>query len=51
MDSPSGDQHNGGQIAAPTAGKMLNEILPYMGIETGNTDDGKESNISEKDLY
>ena len=46
-----GVNHNGGQIAAPTAGKMLAEILPYMGVETGNKDDGIESNLSEKDLY
>ena len=52
LDTPGEDvNHNGGQIAAPTAGKMLAEILPYMGVETGNKDDGKESNISEKDLY
>ena len=52
LDTPGeGVNHNGGQIAAPTAGKMLAEILPYMGVETGNKDDGKESNISEKDLY
>ena len=43
--------HNGGQIAAPTAGKMLSEILPYMGIETGNKDSENNTNISEKDLY
>lgn len=46
-----GVNHNGGQIAAPTAGKMLSEILPYMGIETGNKDSGDNTNISEKDLY
>jgi len=46
-----GVNHNGGQIAAPTAGNMLSEILPYMGVETGNKDDGTQSNISEKDLY
>ena len=46
-----GVNHNGGQIAAPTAGKMLSEILPYMGIETGNKDSNSNSNISEKDLY
>ena len=43
--------HNGGQIAAPTVGKMLTEILPYMGVESGNKDNGNNSNISEKDLY
>ena len=46
-----GVNHNGGQIAAPTAGKMLSEILPYMGIETGNKDSENNGNISEKDLY
>ncbi len=46
-----GVNHNGGQIAAPTAGKMLSEILPYMGIETGNKDSGSNGTISEKDLY
>lgn len=46
-----GVNHNGGQIAAPTAGKMLSEILPYMGIETGNKDSGNNTNISERDLY
>lgn len=52
LDTPGeGINHNGGQIAAPTAGKMLSEILPYMGIETGNKDNGNNSNISEKDLY
>lgn len=52
LDTPGeGVNHNGGQIAAPTAGKMLSEILPYMGIETGNKDNVNNSNISEKDLY
>lgn len=52
LDTPGeGVNHNGGQIAAPTAGKMLSEILPYMGVETGNKDDGTQSNLSEKDLY
>ena len=51
LNSPNGEEHNGGQIAAPTAGNMLNEILPYMGVETGNKDDGIESNLSQKDLY
>ena len=51
LKSPSGDLHTGGQIAAPTTGKMLNEILPYMGVETGNKDNGNNSNISEEDLY
>ena len=52
LKSPGeGVNHNGGQIAAPTAGKMLSEILPYMGVESGNKYNGNNSNISEKDLY
>ena len=52
LDSPGeGVNHNGGQIAAPTAGNMLKQILPYMGIETGNKDTGNNNNLSEKDLY
>ncbi len=43
--------HNGGQIAAPTAAKMLTEILPYMGVESGNKDTSTNSNLSEEDLY
>ena len=52
LDTPGeGVNHNGGQIAAPTAGNMLEEILPYLGVETGTKDDGNGSNLSEKDLY
>ena len=43
--------HNGGQIAAPTVQKMLSEILPHMGIETGNKININNSNISNDDLY
>ena len=51
LNSPNGNLHNGGEIAAPTAGLMLNEILPYLGVETGNKDNGNNSNISDQDLY
>lgn len=52
LDTPGeGVNHNGGQIAAPTAGYMLSEILPYLGVEYGNKDNLNNSNISEKDLY
>lgn len=51
LDTPGeGVNHNGGQIAAPTAGNMLKEILPYLGVETGNKDDGNNSTAVE-DLY
>lgn len=52
LDTPGeGVNHNGGQIAAPTAGKMLSKILPYMGVESGSKNNGNTSNMSEKDLY
>ena len=52
LKSPNGDLHNGGEIAAPTAGLMLNEILPYLGVETGNKDnENNNNNISDQDLY
>lgn len=51
LKAPGGTEHNGGQIAAPTAGKMLREILPHIGAETGNKNDKIESNLSGKDLY
>ena len=52
LDTPGeGVNHNGGQIAAPTAGKMLSEILPYMGVESGNKDNSNTSTLPEKELY
>lgn len=50
LKNPVGKLHNGGQIAAPTASKMLSEILPYMNVESGNKDNDT-SNISNEDLY
>lgn len=51
LKNPKGSLHNGGQIAAPTAGKMFAEILPYMGIESGNKVNETNNNLSESDLY
>ena len=42
LDSPSNESGiyiSGGQMAAPTVGKMLADILPYMGIEPQYSDD------------
>lgn len=50
LNNPAGKQHNGGQIAAPTAQKMLTEILPYMGVEFGNKQT-EINNISNDNLY
>lgn len=43
--------HNGGVIAAPTAGKMLAEILPYMGIEYGNEIKEITSDLPDSELH
>ena len=51
LKNPKGTLHNGGQIAAPTAGKMFSEILTYMGIESGNKINETNNNLSESDLY
>lgn len=34
LDEPKGASHMGGAIAAPVARNVLNEVLPYLGIET-----------------
>ena len=49
LKNPAGKQHNGGQIAAPTAAKMLTEILPYMGVESGNKTN--TNNTSSEESY
>lgn len=46
LDSPSnksGIYVSGGQMAAPTVGKMLADILPYMGIEPQLSEEEKAS--------
>lgn len=45
LDSPSNESGiyiSGGQMAAPTVGKMLSDILPYLGIEPVYTDEQSE---------
>ena len=45
LDSPSNESGiyiSGGQMAAPTVGKMLSNILPYLGIEPVYTDEQSE---------
>jgi len=46
LDSPSSESGvyiSGGQMAAPTVGKMFADILPYMGIEPEYTEEELES--------
>ena len=38
LDEPHGANIYGGTIAAPVAGKILSEILPYLGVEPQYTD-------------
>lgn len=52
LKNPGEDvNHNGGVIAAPTAGKMLAEILPYMGIEYGNEIKEITSDLPDSELH
>ena len=49
LDSPSSESGiyvSGGQMAAPTAGKIFADILPYLGVEPEYTD--SEAQISDK---
>lgn len=46
-----GVDHNGGVIAAPTAQKMLSEILPYMGVESGNKEIVNDNVLPTEELY
>ena len=39
LDEPTGALHQGGQIAAPVVGKIMADILPYMGVEAEYTDE------------
>ena len=46
LDSPSNESGiyiSGGQMAAPTVGKMFADILPYMGVERVLTDDEQKA--------
>lgn len=45
LDTPSissGIYISGGQMAAPTVGKMMADVLPYLGVSTNYTDDELE---------
>jgi stage V sporulation protein D (sporulation-specific penicillin-binding protein) len=42
LDSPTNDPGiyiSGGQMAAPTVGKIMSDVLPYLGVEAEYTDD------------
>ncbi|NLC69641.1 MAG: PASTA domain-containing protein [Clostridiaceae bacterium] len=42
LDHPSGYSHMGGVIAAPVAGKLMEDILNYLGVERRYTEKDKE---------
>lgn len=39
LDDPSGTYYEGSQLAAPVAGRVFSEMLPYMGLNPVYTDD------------
>ena len=39
LDEPTGTLHQGGQIAAPVVGKIMSELLPYLGVKPVYTDE------------
>jgi len=43
LDEPKGDAYYGGTICAPSGGKILSEILPYLGVEPKYTEEQLES--------
>ena len=43
--NPTGEGgHQGGGVAAPVGGQILSEVLPYLEVEKGNTDEIEEKN-------
>ena len=43
LDEPKGDSYYGGTICAPSGGKILAEVLPYLGYEPQYTEEQLES--------
>lgn len=39
LDEPTGALYQGGQIAAPVAGRIISDLLPYMNVKAVYTDD------------
>lgn len=46
---PKGESYMGGAIAAPTAGKLIEEVLSYIGVERRYTERDKEEML--RDVY
>lgn len=39
LDEPTGYLHQGGQIAAPVVGRIMNDLMPYLGVKAVYTDE------------
>jgi len=47
LDDPKGDSHMGGAVAAPVAGKLIEDILNYLGVERRYSDKDMEMMVQE----
>ncbi len=50
LDEPHGGNIYGGTIAAPVAGNILSEILPYLGVEPNSEDGTKSDTVATPNL-
>ena len=39
LDEPTGSLHQGGQIAAPVVGRIMSDLMPYLGVKAVYTDE------------
>ena len=39
LDEPTGTLHQGGQIAAPVVGRIMNDLMPYLGVKAAYSDE------------
>ena len=51
LDEPMGDSYYGGTICAPSSGKILSEVLPYLGYEPQYTEEQLEKMSKTIDDY
>jgi len=49
LDNPRGESYYGGTIAAPVAGKIVEETLSYLGVERRYTD--KDMEMIAEEVY
>lgn len=47
LDDPDGESHMGGVVAAPVAGKIIEDTLNYLGVERRYTEKDKELLVQE----